>query len=190
MPQRRELVRRGIAGTGPDLVPVRHVERRGDHVAAELAEGVAFEQRCPDGECDHHREQRRQESPGPTDPELLHVDGRGPFLLRDQQQRDQVAGDDEEDLDTEVTAGQPVRVCVVHHHRDDRDRPHTVEARKVGDPADGVARRTSSHTRGRPRRSSRRGSRCVSCRSHSEPVSLKRWSARGSCRSRRRTPAG
>ena len=69
VPQRRELVRRRVAGTGPDLVPVRHVEQSGDHVAAELAEGVAFEQRGPDRESDQQREQRRQESPGAAHPE-------------------------------------------------------------------------------------------------------------------------
>ena len=136
MTQRRELVGRGVARAGPDLLPVRHVHDRGDDVAAQLAQLVAFEQRHPDGQRHQHGEQRREEPAGAPDPELPHVDGRRAFLLRDEQQRDEVARDHEEDLDAEVATRQPIGVGVVHHDRHDGEGAHAVEPRQVGHAAD------------------------------------------------------
>ena len=134
--QRRPLTGGGVSLADPDLIPVRHVAGPGEHVTAQLTELVAFEQRGEHGEQPHHHEQRRQEAAGPAQPERLEVDASGPLVLPDQQQRDQVAADDEEHLDADEPARQPVAVGVVHHHRDDRQRPHAVEPRQVGDPRD------------------------------------------------------
>ncbi len=134
--ERGEVVGGAVALAGVHLVPVRAVAERGDDVAAQLAERRPLEQRRPDREQEQHHEQRREQTAGPPDPEVLHVDVVRLLLLGDQQQRDQVAGDDEEHLDAEEPALQPVAVGVVDHHRHHGEGPHPVEARQVRDAAD------------------------------------------------------
>ena len=53
--------------------------------------------------------------------------------LDEQQRRDQVAAEDEEEVDAEEAAGQPVDPRVVEEDGRDRDRAQAVEARAVGD---------------------------------------------------------
>ncbi len=200
MPQRGEVAGRGVAETHPDLVPVRHVERSGEHVAAELAERVAFERGRPDRDEQHHQEHRRQEPPGPSQPEVTERDPVVALALGDQQQRDQVAGDDEEHLHAEEAAREPRVVGVVDHHRDDGERPETVEAGQVrhttdlgavalgdsGDPRQGGGRhRPSSITESRRNDVSQLDQ--VGTPSEGEPVGpVTQWVSR-SCRSRRRS---
>ncbi len=129
--QRGEVAGRGVAETHPDLVPVRHVERSGEHVTAELAEGVAFERGRPDRDEQHHHEHGGEESPGPAQPEVTERDPVVALAFGDQEQRDQVTGDDEEHLHAEEAAREPRVVGVVDHHRDDGERPETVEAGQV-----------------------------------------------------------
>ncbi len=136
MPQRREVTCSGVTQALPDLVPVGHVEEARDHVAAQRSQCLVLENGRPDGDEEHHREQRREEAPRSAKPEVAQRDPVGPLALGDQQQRDQVPRDHEEHLDTEESAGQPVAVGVVHHHRHDSERPHPVESRKIRDPAD------------------------------------------------------
>jgi hypothetical protein len=52
-------------------------------------------------------------------------------VLAHEQHRDQVAADDEEDLDAEEPARDPQHVGVVEQDRDDRDRPQPVEGGEV-----------------------------------------------------------
>ena len=75
MAQRREVVGRACT-PGPVQIwyQFETYEQRGDDVAAQLAERRTLEQRRPDGEREQHHEQRRQQTAGPPDPELLHVD--------------------------------------------------------------------------------------------------------------------
>ena len=136
MSQRREVAGSGVAQALPDLVPVRHVEEAGDHVAAQRAECLGLEDGGPDGDEEHHREQRRKEAPSSTEPEVAQRDPVGALAFGDQQQRDQIPGDHEEHLHAEEAAGQPVAVRVVHHHRRDGERSHAVESREVRDPTD------------------------------------------------------
>ncbi len=164
--QRGELVRGGVPSSGPDLVPVRHVEQSGDHIAAEFAERVAIEDGRPDRQCDQHREERREQATSSPVPELAHVDRVRALLLRDQEQRDQIARDDEEHLDTEIAAGEPVGVGVVDHHRNHRQGAHAVETWQVRDPTDLRRRRSPCGPRRRPRGGSRRCARGVGGCSH------------------------
>ena len=75
--------------------------------------------------------QRRQQAPRPSHPERDEVDRAGLLALGHQQQRDQVAADDEEHLDAEEPAAEPPVVGVVDDHRDDRERAHAVEPGQV-----------------------------------------------------------
>ena len=131
VPQRGEVAGRGVAEAHPDLVPVRHVERSGEHVAAELAERVAFEHRRPDRDEQHHHEHRGEEPPGAAQPEVAERDPIVALAFRDQEQRDEVAGDHEEHLHAEEAAGEPRVVGVVDHHGHHGERPETVEAGQV-----------------------------------------------------------
>ena len=92
---------------------------------------VATEGRQHQGDgCEHH-EQRRQETTGPSEPELLERERPRRRVFGEEQERDQVAADDEEDLDPEEAAGQPRHSGVVEEDSDDRDRPEPVEAAEV-----------------------------------------------------------
>ena len=140
--QRGEVARRRVAEPLPDLVPVRHVERAGEHVAAQLAERVAFEDRRPQRDHQHHQEHGGQESAGAAQPELSERDAVRAFAFGDEQQGDQVAGDDEEHLDAEEAAREPGAVGVIDHHRDDGDGSQPVQPGQVRQATDlrGVAR--------------------------------------------------
>ena len=70
-----------------------------------------------------------QQAPGAVEVEAGQVDPSGRPPLVEEDRRDQVAADDEEDLDTEEPAGQPLIVGVVDHHRHDGERAHAVESR-------------------------------------------------------------
>jgi hypothetical protein len=54
-------------------------------------------------------------------------------VLGQDEGRDQVAGDDEEDVDAEEAGGQPVGLGVVEDDRDDGERPEPVDPRLVPD---------------------------------------------------------
>ena len=58
-----------------------------------------------------------------------------------QQQRDQVAGDDEEHFDAQEAAAEPFVIGVIDEHGRDRDGAQTIETRKIRDSADLVAER-------------------------------------------------
>ena len=63
-----------------------------------------------------------QQAAGAAHPELAQADGAGALLLRHQQQRDQVPGDDEEHLHTEEATAEPAVIGVVDQHGTHRDR--------------------------------------------------------------------
>ena len=65
------------------------------------------------------------------DPESLEVYAAVLPPFRQQQRGDEVAADDEEDLDTQETAREPGELGVVEKHRDDRERAQPVETGHV-----------------------------------------------------------
>ncbi len=134
--QRREVPGRAVSLPDPDLVPVRDVEQPAQHVATQFAERVRSEDRRVRDQHEHHHEQRREQPASTPHPEMSEMDAAGALLLGDQQQRDQVATDDEEDLHAQEPAGQPLTVGVVDHHRHDCERAHAVESREVRDTTD------------------------------------------------------
>ena len=136
VPERGEVTGGGVARPHPDLEPVRHVEEASDQVTAHLAERLRLGDRRPDRQSDHHGEERRQQPSRPTHPERAEVDAPVALALSHEQQRDEIARDHEEHLDTEETAGQPRRIGVVDHHRDHGERAQTIEPRQVGHAAD------------------------------------------------------
>ena len=113
------------------LVPVAAVEDAAKEVATSSALGLALEQRHVDRHSAHHGQHRWQQPAEATQPELTEVDPAVAFVLADQQQRDQVAADDEEDLDPQETAAKPRVVGVVQHHGNDRQGTHSVEPRQI-----------------------------------------------------------
>ena len=145
--QRGEVEQCGVPGAGPDLVPVGDVGGAGDHVATQLAERVALEDRRVDHQQRHHQEQRRQQPSGPAHPELLEVDATLLFVLADQQQGDQVAADHEEHLDADEPARHPAVVGVIEHHGHDGESAHAVEAGEIRHAE--IAWRGGSHSSGR-----------------------------------------
>src|SRR5262249_45832995 len=93
---------------------------------------------------EEQREERGEEPARATHPEGLEIDARRGRPLGQEQRRDEVAGEDEEEIDAEVAAAE---VAVVkQEHADDREATQAVEGREVGD-AD--ATRRSGHGRRR-----------------------------------------
>src|SRR5262249_61236878 len=86
----------------------------------------------------YHDDEGWQEPPSAAQPEPAQVDLVPRLPLDQQQRRDEVAAEDEEEVDAEEAAGQiavPVRVRsrVVEEDADDGESAHAVEARVVRD---------------------------------------------------------
>ena len=92
-----------------DLVPVRVVEERADGVAARLGE-VAARAKIDDEDerREHDDDERGEETSRAAHPEAAQVDPVPRLPLDEQQRRDQVAAEDEEEVDAEEAARQPV----------------------------------------------------------------------------------
>ncbi len=124
-----------VRGVGEDEVPVGEVEERGEGVAAGLVDLV----RVGDRRDDHrHRDQhadRGEEAAGAADPEAGELDLAGAAELAQEQRGDQVAADDEEDVDAEEAARQPAEARVVAEDGEHGERPHRVDPRHVGEVA-------------------------------------------------------
>jgi hypothetical protein len=131
MAQRCEGFEIVVALPDPDLVPVAEVRGAAQEVAAGGLAGGRERHGDVDGDQRHHHEQGGQQAAEAAEPELAQVDAAGALVLADQQQRDQVAGDDEEHFDTQEATRQPVVVGVVEHHRDHGDGAQAVEPREV-----------------------------------------------------------
>ena len=135
MAQQRRVGRGEIRCPAQDLAPVADVENRPRQVPLQCR--LLFwraEQRSPDRHRDEHREHGRQQSPSPAQPELFETDPLLLLALVEQERGDQVAGDDEEHLDSEETARHPPEAAVIEHHCHDADRAEPVEARLVTHP--------------------------------------------------------
>ena len=131
MTKRHERLVGGVALTDEDLIPVADVEDAAEEVAAGTALRCAIEQGHVHGHRTHHRQDGRQQPAESTQPELCEIDPTGTFVFTDQQQRDQVAADDEEDLDAEEPSAQPGVIGVVEHHGNDGESAHAIQPWQV-----------------------------------------------------------
>ena len=116
---------------------VRHVEGGGDTVGADVgnAEGRQHER----GDRDRHEETERrgrQEAPRPSCVEPSERNAPGSLDLTDQQARDQEAGQDEEDVDTDVPAGDPGHTGVEQQHEQDGDAAQSLEVGAEAGPTE------------------------------------------------------
>jgi hypothetical protein len=127
-----------IAGLQPEE-DVRGKAGRREQAARKSLERVRQEQeagrRAAGREDDH---ERREE---PADAPLVESGEREAArrALGEDQRGDEVAGDDEEDVDADVTAACERESAVVQEHRDDRDGPQAVDVGAVADR--GMSRR-------------------------------------------------
>ncbi len=124
-----------------DQVPVLDVEDRRQHVAPELRQPLAHEQRPHDDDDGDHGHERREQAPGPTLPEPRQRHRARRRLLAEEQLGDEVAADGEEDLHAEEPAGHPGDTGVVQEHGRDRDPAQAVEAGHVRQAGGRGARR-------------------------------------------------
>ncbi len=114
-----------------ELPPVVDVQERRHDIAAQPRDRVGGHD---GGEEDHHGEhavERREQPAGPAQPELAKRDPTLTSLLADEQRRDQVAADQEEDLDAEEAPRHEGHRGVVEDHGEHRDRAKSVDAPEV-----------------------------------------------------------
>ena len=122
---------------------VRHVERGGDPVGTDVGNAEGREHDRGDPNRHEEAERRgRQEAPRPTRVEPGERDGSGSLELTDQQARDQEPGQDEEDVDADVPAGDPGHAGMEQQHEEDGDAAQALEvrakaARRRRDPGSG-----------------------------------------------------
>jgi hypothetical protein len=112
---------------GCDLPPVHDVRQRRHHVASQLVAGVGHEERGVGTRDEQHDVEGREQTATPPHPEPAQIDvARGaPFL--DQERRDEVTRYDEEHLNAEKAARDPVEAGVVEDHAEHRKRPQAIE---------------------------------------------------------------
>ncbi|WXF92502.1 hypothetical protein WDV91_07830 [Curtobacterium flaccumfaciens pv. flaccumfaciens] len=129
--ERPEVLHRGGDGIGVEVAdrlggeePVLGEQRRGEHVRARRRPG-----RCRQQEHREHQDRDQHDDRGgrqPSDPACVEPDEHRDrlFALGSLQDvtGDQEAGDDEEDVDAHVPAGDPVRPEVVQDDQGDGDR--------------------------------------------------------------------
>ena len=132
-----------------DEVPVGRVRDGRERVSAQPCELLGHDQH---GERERHRkeeEERRQQPARPTDPEPDRIDPPRRPMLRQQEGRDQVAADDEEDLDAEEPAGESAETGVVDDDGEDGDGTEPIETAKVSEGTRvSLERRSSGGGRG------------------------------------------
>ena len=116
-----------------DQVPVHRVGERREQVAAEPGQLLADEQHADRSDHDQQGEHRREQAPGPAEPEVPDPDLTRAAVFAQQQHRDEVAADHEEHLDPEEPAAQPARIAVVHEDGDHGERAQAVQPREVRD---------------------------------------------------------
>ena len=105
-----------------DQVPVRVVEERADRVAPRAREVGAGEDRGQDERSEDDDDQGREQPARAPRPEAAQVDPVSRLPFHEQQRRDEVAAEDEEEVDAEEAARQPVDPRVVEEDGRDRER--------------------------------------------------------------------
>ncbi len=140
-----------VAGRLVDEVPVRDVEER----SLERADRVGDLQRRRDRDVheaghDQRDERGRQQPAEPPRVEAGEPDAAEPEQIAEQQLGDEVARQDEEDVDAHVTAGEAAVAGVEQHDEVDGDRAQAVEVRAVlrAGRAFGLGRRPLDDGRG------------------------------------------
>ena len=119
---------------GGDVMPVGAVEESPEDVfAAHLELEGRARGTDPDRHDDQHQEERRQQAPGSPVPEGHQVDRTGSGVLAQQQAGDEVARQDEEDVDAEEPAADPAVAKVIGDDGQDRDRSDAVESGAIAD---------------------------------------------------------
>src|SRR5256885_16651636 len=110
------------------LVSVRVLEDRAYRVAAGVGEVLAGEYRGEGEGREHHDHERGEQAPRAPQPEAAQVDPVSRLPLDEQQRWDQVPAEDEEEVDAEEAARQPVDAGVVEEDGRDRHRAQSVQA--------------------------------------------------------------
>ena len=113
-------------------VPVLDVEGRREDLADLVRQGRRRREvgRHRDERAEQEHQQRcRQQASGSPRPELPQPHGSRRGQLAHQVRGDQESRDHEEDVDTDVSAGEAGRPEVVEHHRQDGDRPQALNVR-------------------------------------------------------------
>jgi hypothetical protein len=137
-PQRPQVQQGLGTGGGVEVAHLRPVKQIGGeacpagHVLAQLPVLVGEQRKPAEGQAgEHHGQQRREDAPDAPRIEAGHAE---PALLQFAQQdaRDQVAGNDEEDVDADEAAGQERREGVEQDHRQHGDGAQAVDVRAVG----------------------------------------------------------
>ena len=126
--QRRVAHHVEVRAVRDDLVPVREVEERAEHVAAGVAEVLAREDRREDERPEHDDDEGGQQPTRTSQPEAAQVDPVSRLPLDEQQRGDEVAAEDEEEVDTEEAARQPVDAA---SGRGRRPRPRARAGRPI-----------------------------------------------------------
>ena len=111
-------------------VPVGRVEGGADDVAGDFdrAHGREQQQR-EDADRGEQDRRERQQPPGAAGVEAAQGDAPGAVDLVEQKAGDEEAGDDEEDVDADVAAGEERDAGVAEQDRADRDRAHALDVR-------------------------------------------------------------
>ena len=111
---------------------IGHEQRRRESVPAEQAE-LLREHRVPADDEDegHDDDQRGKQAPHATGIEAREAEGAGGEFGADQA-ADQIARDDEEDVDADIARAQRLGERVIEHDRQDRDGPQAVDVGPIG----------------------------------------------------------
>ena len=99
-----------VRAVGDDLPPVARVRQRRDRVGTQRADRVGQEQQRVRDDDREQRVERGQQAPRAAQVELPQRDAARLSPLAQQQRGDEVAADDEEDLDAEEAARSPARL--------------------------------------------------------------------------------
>ena len=140
--RRRRREEREVVVVPEHVPPVRDVRERGERVDADPMQLARLrENRGVDPHEREHEEERGQEAAGPPSPERYEMHRpRGPGFDQ-QQRRDQVARENEEQVDAEVAARHAVGVK--EQHGDHGDPADTVEGAAMREPR--LARHARDH---------------------------------------------
>ena len=134
MPQQRRVAHHvEVRVVRRDQVPVHVVEERAGDVAAGVGEVLAREDRGQDQRREHDDDEGGEEASGTTHPEAEQIDPVPGLPLDEQQRRDQVAAEDEKEVDAEEAARQPVDARVVEEDGHHRERAQAVQPGPVLD---------------------------------------------------------
>ena len=132
MAERRRRERVEVRRAHRDEVPVGDVGERRRAVTTDIAEaGRVRREAGRDADDREEQDQRGQEAPDAAFVERAQVDAAVRVVLVQEYRRDEVAGQHEEDVDTEPTAAQLTRRHVIHHDRRHRDSAEAVERRNA-----------------------------------------------------------